>query len=197
MSVTMAVHSGHRYHFYIRSRFNLDAWHEKQSFLVHACLAWGIGFLPRMVLKGCHDFLPSPCVVSGAVRTAALGQGPNGQSASFRHIELQNASFRKMRFSLPGQTSTHLTEKHVLRRHPHGKAQSAARRLGRVRLSVRSDSKPRSAGPGATRPAAWRGGLLERICPVGPLPIVPRSLAGGCPTPPGRRDVKAADCAFP
>ena len=40
---------------------------------------------------------------------------------------------------------------------PHGKAQSAARRLGRVRLSVRSDSKPRSAGPGTTRPAGWRG----------------------------------------
>ena len=163
MSVTMAVHSGHRYHFYIRSRFNLDAWHEKQSFLVHACLAWGIGFLPRMVLKGCHDFLPSPCVVSGAVRTAALVQGPNSQSASFRHIKLQNASFRKMRFSLPGQTSTHLTEKRILGRHlthsalpPHGKAQSAARRLGRVRLSVGSDSKLRSAGPGATRPAAWR-----------------------------------------
>ena len=156
MSVTMAVHSGHRYHFYIRSRFNLDAWHEKQSFLVHACLAWGIGFLPRMVLKGCHDFLPSPCVVSGAVRTAALVQGPNSQSASFRHIKLQNASFRKMRFSLPGQTSTHLTEKRILCRHPHGKAQSAARRLGRVRLFVSSDSKPRSAGPDATRPAAWR-----------------------------------------
>ena len=114
MSVTMAVHSGHRYHFYIRSRFNLDAWHEKQSFLVHACLAWGIGFLPRMVLKGCHDSLPSPCVVSGAVRTAALVQGPNSQSASFRHIKLQNASFRKMRFSLPGQTSSHLTEKRIL-----------------------------------------------------------------------------------
>ena len=127
MSVTMAVHSGHRYHFYIRSRFNLDAWHEKQSFLVHACLAWGIGFLLRMVLEGCHDFLPSPCVVSGAVRTAALGQGPNGQSASFRHIELQNASFRKMRFSLPGQTSTHLTEKRILRRRPHEKAHSAIR----------------------------------------------------------------------
>ena len=166
MSVTMAGHSGHGYHFYIRSRFNLDAWHEKQSFLVHACLAWGIGFLLRMVLKGCHDFLPSSCVVSGAVRTAALGQGPNGQSASLRHIKLQNASFRKMRFSSPGQTSSYLTEKRILHRHPHGKAhsalpshgkaQSAARRLARVRLSVRSDSKPRSAGPGATRPAAWR-----------------------------------------
>ena len=50
------------------------------------------------------------------------------------------------------------------------------------------------------------GGLLERICPVGPFSIVPRSLAGGCPTPPGRRDVTEkcilrdlgiAECAFP
>lgn len=116
MSVTMAGHSGHGYHFYIRSRFNLDAWHEKQSFLMHACLAWGIGFLLRMVLKGCHDFLPSLCVVSGAVRTAALVQGPNGQSASFR----------KMRFSSPEQTSSNLTEKRILCRHPHGKAHSAS-----------------------------------------------------------------------
>ena len=92
-----------------------------------------------MVLEGCHDFLPSPCVVSGAVRTAALGQGPNGQSASFRHIKLQNASFRKMRFSSPGQTRRRLTEKRILADHltekrslacarnrtPHGKAHPA------------------------------------------------------------------------
>ena len=49
------------------------------------------------------------------------------------------------------------------------------------------------------------GGLLERICPVGPLSIVPRRLAGGrAPRLPGgdvteKRilcDVGAADCAF-
>ena len=43
--------------------------------------------------------------------------------------------------------------------HSHGKAHSGAHWLGRVRLSVRPDSKPRSANPRATRPAAWRGGL--------------------------------------
>ena len=31
--------------------------------------------------------------------------------------------------------------------------------------------------------------MLERICPVEAFSIVPRSLAGGCPTPPGHRDV--------
>ena len=41
--------------------------------------------------------------------------------------------------------------------------------------------------PGATPPQPG-GGLLERICPVGPLFIVPRRLAGGLrPAPPGRR----------
>ena len=58
----------------------------------------------------------------------------------------------------------------------------------------------------AQPPAAWRGGLLERICSVGPLFIVPRRLAGGCaPRLPGGdvterrslRDAEASDCAFP
>ena len=40
------------------------------------------------------------------------------------------------------------------------------------------------------QPAPQPGGrLLERICPVEPLFIVPRSLAGGCPTHPGSRNV--------
>ena len=39
----------------------------------------------------------------------------------------QNALFRKMRFSSPGQTSSHLTEKRTLCRLPHGKVHSARR----------------------------------------------------------------------
>ena len=40
------------------------------------------------------------------------------------------------------------------------------------------------------QPAPQSGGrLLERICPVEPLFIVPRSLAGGCHTHPGSRNV--------
>ena len=37
----------------------------------------------------------------------------------------QNALFRKMRFSSPAQTSSHLTEKRTLAQPPHGKPHSA------------------------------------------------------------------------
>ena len=61
----------------------------------------------------------------------------------------------------------------------------------------------RAAGPQAEAcgswrkpPAAWRGGLPERVCPVGPFSIVPRRLAGGSrPTPPGRRRDRKAQPA--
>ena len=38
---------------------------------------------------------------------------------------------------------------------------------------------------GLRTPPQPGGGLPERICPVGPLPIVPRRLAGGCAPRPG------------
>ena len=68
---------------------------------------------------------------------------------------------------------------------------------------MRSGSRPRLADPGANPPQPG-GGLLERICPVGPFSIVPRRLAGGrTPRPPGGdaterrslRDVGAAGLA--
>ena len=43
---------------------------------------------------------------------------------SVRH-GLQNAPFRRVRFSSPGQTSSRLTENRILRRRPHAKAHSA------------------------------------------------------------------------
>jgi len=56
------------------------------------------------------------------------------------------------------------------------------------------------------QPAPQAGGRLpERICPVEPFSKVPRSLAGGYPTPPGRHSVTErrilwdpgiAECAF-
>ena len=135
----------------------------------------------------------------GASRKSALCMRAVAQSAPFRNAKPQNASFRRMRFSLPAQTRSRLTEKRTLGVRPHGKAHSGrlesrksalwvgrltekctlgaqshgkahseSHRLGRVHLSVRPNSKPRPANPRATRPAAWRG---------------------GCPTPPGRRDV--------
>ena len=47
-----------------------------------------------------------------------------------------------------------------------------------LRLSVRSGPTAETCGPWHTPPQPG-GGLLERICPVGPLFIVPRRLAGG------------------
>ena len=67
----------------------------------------------------------------------------------------------------------------------NGKAHSARRGSRRLRLSVRRRARPRPADPGGTPPQPG-GGLLERICPVGPLFIVPRRLAGGCAPPQGR-----------
>ena len=81
-----------------------------------------------------------------------------------------------------------LTERRILRSRRDGKAHSEAHRLGRVRLSVRSSSNRdlRTLAQPAPQAGGW---LLERVCPVEAFSIVPRSLAGGCPTPPGRRDV--------
>ena len=42
----------------------------------------------------------------------------------FVRASAQNALFRRMRFSSPGQTSSHLTEKRILELAPHGKAHS-------------------------------------------------------------------------
>ena len=74
----------------------------------------------------------------------------------------------------------------------------SSRRNRRMRFSVRRrlqnalfrEARLRTeiCGPPRNPPQAG-GGLLERICPVEAFFIVPRSLAGGCPTPPGRRDV--------
>ncbi len=51
---------------------------------------------------------------------------------------LQNALFRRVRFSSPGQTSTHLTQKRILDSTPHAKAHSGGSEDPRVHLSVRT-----------------------------------------------------------
>ena len=81
-----------------------------------------------------------------------------------------------------------ITEKRSLWLRRHQKAQSAVRRLGRMRFSVSPNSNRdlRTLAQPAPQAGGW---LLERICPVEPLSIVPRSLAGGCPAHPGRRNV--------
>ena len=66
-------------------------------------------------------------------------------------VRSQNALFRRMRFSSPGQTRRHLTEKRTLdgRRNgkphsaaaPHQKAHSVCGQSRRMRLSVRSNAR--------------------------------------------------------
>ena len=51
---------------------------------------------------------------------------------------LQNAPFRRVRFSLPGQTRHHLTQRRILAQPPHAKAHSGSSEDPRVRLSVRA-----------------------------------------------------------
>ena len=75
-----------------------------------------------------------------------------------------------------------LTERRSLQ--PAGVGQSASFREVRLRTEI--------CGPWHNPPRRLAGGLLERICPVGPFSIVPRSLAGGLPHTSGapRRDGK-------
>ena len=69
-----------------------------------------------------------------------------------------------------------------------GKAHSARLLAHRMRFCVRSDPKPKFGAP--AQPAPQPGGRLPgRVCPVGPLSIVPRILAGGCLAPPPGDDV--------
>ena len=79
----------------------------------------------------------------------------------------QNASFRRMHFSSPGQTWRRLTKKRSLHVEHNGKAQSVvvaspkgavcSPQVGQNALFRESKLKPRSADPGTTRPAGWRG----------------------------------------
>ena len=56
----------------------------------------------------------------------------------------QNALFRRVRFSSPAQTWSHLTQRRILRRRPHVKAQSApaTSRKSALRATARMQSAP-------------------------------------------------------
>ena len=87
----------------------------------------------------------------------------------------------------------------MLRGYGERRVRFLVRRRGRMRFSVRrrlqsalfreTKLQAEICEPPRNPPRSLAGGLLERICPVETFSIVPRSLAGGCPTPPGRRDV--------
>ena len=69
----------------------------------------------------------------------------------------QNALFRRVRFSSPAQTSAYLTQRRILRRRPHVKAQSApaTSRKGALRATARMQSA--SLGEAHTQSALFRG----------------------------------------
>ena len=68
-------------------------------------------------------------------------------------VPAQNALFRRVRLSSPGQTWRRLTEKRILLPPPHGKAHSVIPRSRRMRFSVTS----RHPGGVGQPPASLRG----------------------------------------
>ena len=85
----------------------------------------------------------------------------------FVTLRMQNASFRRMRFSSPGQTWRHLTERRTLGPPPHGKAQSAdvtltENRILRARFTA-CFTKKRSLAPAA------------RVCSMLATPYPPKA----------------------
>ena len=64
----------------------------------------------------------------------------------------QSAFFRRVRFFSPGQTSTHLTEKRILPRSPHGKAHSALEPSRKSAFRGEGLLTPRNTHP----PHTWR-----------------------------------------
>ena len=61
----------------------------------------------------------------------------------------QNALFRRVRFSSPAQTWSHLTQRRILRRRPHVKAQSAPGTSQKTALCAGDATATRALGPEA------------------------------------------------
>ena len=87
---------------------------------------------------GPHQKAHSAC---GRSRRVRLSVRVRAQSALFREVPVQNALFRRVRFSSPAQTWSHLTEKRILRRRSHVKAQSATAASRKGALCVRASPK--------------------------------------------------------
>ena len=73
----------------------------------------------------------------------------------FVTLRMQNASFRRMRFSSPGQTWRHLTERRTLGPPPHGKAHFAGVTLTERRSLGPSPHGKAHSGGGASRKSAF------------------------------------------
>ena len=114
------------------------------------------------------------------VRRSRLGVWPHGkvrsaQPVGFRvrlsvRARAQNALFRRVRFSSPAQTWSHLTQRRILRRRPHAKAHSApaTSRKGALRATARMQSAP--FGEAHTQNALFRHVAAPGRCGATPPP---------------------------
>ena len=89
------------------------------------------------------------------------------QNALFRDVEVaspaQNALFRRVRFSLPAQTWSHLTQRRILRRRSHVKAQSAPVTSRKGALCTPDLTEKRTLWPAHTQNALFRESDTPRM----------------------------------
>ena len=96
--------------------------------------------------------------------TARMQSAPFGeahtQNAPFGHVAIaspaQNALFRRVRFSSPAQTWSHLTQRRILRRRSHVKAQSAPVTSRKGALYTPDLTEKRTLWPAHTQNALFR-----------------------------------------
>ena len=78
-------------------------------------------------------------------------------------VRSQNALFRRVRFSSPAQTWSHLTQRRILRRRSHVKAQSAPAASRKSALCTPDLTEKRSLWPAHTQNALFRESDTPRM----------------------------------
>ena len=88
-------------------------------------------------------------------------------------VSTQNALFRRVRFSLPGQTRRYLTQRRILAQPPHAKAHSGGSEDPKVRLTVRVSYRVRFSVRHGMQTAPFRD-----VATPGRCGATPRQAAG-------------------
>ena len=94
----------------------------------------------------------------------------------------QNALFRRVRFSSPAQTWSHLTQRRILRRRPHGKPHSATATSRKTALWTGDVTEKRTLRAGLTKGRTLHagGGCAERpFLPICVHSCIPTSARNG------------------
>ena len=126
----------------------------------------------------------------GLTQKRSLYVGPHAKG-------LQNALFRRVRFSSPGQTSSRLTQKRILCSPPHAKAQSAcwASRKSAVCTLGLTQKRILYVGPhGKAQSACWAS-RKSAVCPRHSRRM--RLSVRSCHQNALFRTARVAECAFP